>query len=194
MNRIMMIAVCAAAITTALVVAPQQAEAKRGSIGFGASLDLQLQGANVLVPITVSDLITIEPEIGFFQRSQDDGNDTTTSDLNLRAGVGVLFKNSITKKTNVYGGVRLGLQFNSNAVDNDGNEVETTSTDFIVGGVAGGEYFIDNAFSIGGEWGIFLVSAGEPTVTVDGDEQDQAGASDTTIATRTQVFFRWYFM
>jgi hypothetical protein len=198
MNRVMMIAVCIAAIGAVTMGAPDTAEAKRGTVGFGAGLDLKLGGiglGNIVVPIVVSDLITIEPEFGFLSTSESNGEaDTEASSLNLRFGLGALFKNSITKKTNIYGGLRFLVQINNTSATANDIDSESSQTNFAIGGVTGGEYFIDNAFSLGAEWGIFATIVGEPELTVDGDTADSQDISNTVISTSTQIFFSWYFM
>ena len=193
-----MVAVVCMAMAAVLVGSPDEAHADRGTVGLGVGMDLRLGApatlGNISVPIHVSELIAVEPEIGFFQRTNE-LNDNKDSQLNLRFGLGLLFKQEITKNTNIYGGARFGIILDTLTQDDGNTETETSRTDFFIGGVAGGENFFGNAFSIGAEAGIYFISGGEPTVTVDGDEADKAdNFANTLISTSTLIIFRWYFM
>ncbi len=128
----------------------QEAHAERGTIGFGTSVDLRFGNTvglgNILVPIHLNEKFVIEPEFGVLHTSETDNNsfdqegeaiENTESTLSLRLGSGFLYKSAINKNVNIYGGLRLGINYMSS---NDENEVRTsksTRTDLWVGGVTG---------------------------------------------------------
>ncbi len=197
MNKFTLAAVCCVAALAVVAGNAGEAHAKRGTVGFGVGTDLRLgvptSLGNIVVPIHISDSLAIEPEFGFVRNATEQG-DNSTSDLNLRLGTGIFFKNAITKKTNIYGGGRLGIIFNSGNVTIGDNEVDTSQTSFFVGGVSGAEFFINDAFSLGGEWGIYFTSIGEEEVDGEDGGDDEEAASQSIISTTTMIYFRYYFM
>lgn len=201
MNARVACALLALGSAAALTLSSSDAHAeKRGTLGLGVSTDasalllapLPVSMGNVHVPIQITDSFRIEPEFGLLSTSSDDGDDNTESNLNLRLGVGLLFTHAMTKDTNVYGGARLGVIFNTREEDNGNNTVTTSRTGFVGGGVSGGEYFFSPAFSVGGEFQLNVISLGDETIEADGVE-DSTEESDLIISTNTLVMVRWYF-
>jgi hypothetical protein len=153
------------------------------------------------VPIHLNESFMLEPELGLTYTSSEEGEGDakeTSSEMNLRFGVGALYKSAITKKTNLYGGARLGMIRTSRDYDFGDYSSERSQNTFFAGGVTGAEYFINDAFSIGGEWGVYFITEGEPDRTVtNGDNtttnDDDSESSNLAISTATTVNIRWYF-
>lgn len=107
-----------------------------GSVGLSASL--QSNQTNLKVPIWASENIVIAPVVGIAH--QDDNFTTFNVGLNPR------FYQSLGSDFATYIGAQGILQHTS--IDNvDGND----SSDFLIGASGGGEYFLDEHFSLGVE-------------------------------------------
>lgn len=111
-----------------------QNRAGAGSVGLSASV--QSSQTNLQLPIWVNENITIAPVFGF--------NHQTDSFTSINVGVAPRFYQSLGSDFASYIGARGMLQHTS-------PEVGEEDTDLLLGGTGGGEYFLDEHFSMGVE-------------------------------------------
>ena len=183
-------------------------EAKQPQIGFGVSVvDVKdliriLSGdgdisPSIFLPINVSSKLRIEPEIGFFMVTSDDETKTQNeknedySDQ-FHVGIGIFPLKHLGSYT-LYYGARLGYIHLSSYNEYDyGYKVrsESSSSGFYIAPGAGGEYFFNNHFSIGGEVQFRFTS-------LSGEEKNDMNVttdlSSSSISTRAIVLIRCYF-
>lgn len=106
-----------------------------GSVGLSASI--QHSQTNLQIPIWLTDNVTIAPVFGL---SHQEDNFTY-----LNVGIAPRFYQDLGNNFGSYIGARGILQHTSNdVIDNDG-------TDIRLGATGGGEYFLDDHFSLGVE-------------------------------------------
>lgn len=113
-----------------------QSRPDEGTVGLSASV--QSSQTNIKIPIWASEDIVIAPIVGI---SHEDDDFTA---LNL--GINPRFYQSLGNDFATYIGVQGILQhtsFDNNDVDDD--------SDFLIGATGGGEYFLDEHFSLGVE-------------------------------------------
>lgn len=144
----------------------------------------------VYVPIELSGSMILEPGIGFIrfhEETDSDFGDMEGTFTVLRLGAGLLFVHARPERGRIYVGPRLGITRFSSEVEIDGEEADDDSrTDLFLAGVAGGEFFLMPAFSLGGEVGLSYTRAGD-------DEDDAADSSASVINMITEFRIRWYF-
>ncbi len=131
----------------------------QGTWGIRASLQGDQQ--DIMVPYRASERVTISPVFGF--RAVED------SHTSIRFGAHAQFFRSTGSDFGTYIGRQLLIHiFSPDQADSD--------TDILLGGVAGGEYFISRSFSLGveGQLNLFLNGA-------------------TTFGTRAAVTASYYF-
>lgn len=154
------------------------------SSGFGVGgvdiVESALSPTSIYVPITFS-TFRIEPEIGIFRTSSEDGS-VETSSTAFQIGTGVFILNPVGR-TNIYYGGRLGITRLSSSFESPAGESESSRTNVFLGPAAGGEFLFSDNFSLGGEGQLLFTSIGE-------DDDDDESAS--LLRTRAVFFVRWY--
>ena len=173
-----------------------------GLTNGGGDFSLLMPPSKLMIPLTFGSM-KVEPEIGWMRYS------TTTKATQyvteqkaslsaLRIGCGFLSVKSV-KKVDVYFGARVGIILSSSSATTPdpsnalrGIEQSTSKTDFYVGPCFGGEYYISDNFSFGGEAQLIYSSIGEATTKIAGKEQPKNGVSASLIDTRYLFIFRWY--
>jgi len=108
---------------------------------FGISALVQDSQFDILFPIPTSELIVVAPAVGFLYASE------AGSDISFGL-VGRFYLNN--KVVRPFLGARAGLILFSPASEDGQTEPEST-TDYLVGFLAGGEYFLNESFSFGVE-------------------------------------------
>lgn len=157
------------------------AKEKKCRVGIGVSLGKEYMwfgSSNVFptfyVPIDISSKFRLEPEIGFNLYSESFGIwDEPSSIIYLGCGI---FAMSQKEKVNIYYGARTGLIFTS-------YNWNGSRTDFYVGPVTGGEYFLTKNFSLGGEIQVSYIFIS----LIRGEDRA------SQLKTKTLIFVRWYF-
>lgn len=116
-----------------------------GSVGLSASI--QSGQTNLQIPIWLTDNVTIAPVFGL--------NHLEDASTSLNVGVAPRFYQDLGNDFGSYIGARGIIRHTSNDV-NDNDE-----TDILLGATGGGEYFLDNHFSLGVEGQLnFLINDG----------------------------------
>ena len=108
---------------------------------FGISALVQDSQFDILFPIPTSELVVVAPAIGFLYASE--------AGIDISFGMVARFylNNNIVRP---FLGARAGLiYFNPASPDGDGQSEPESTTDYLVGFLAGGEYFINDSFSFG---------------------------------------------
>ncbi len=165
---------------------PATAQTRFGlGVGIGtgtAGADFDGLGAiAVYVPIHASS-IRIEPEVGLLRVSSSD-DDFEQSTTILQLGSGFFANLSDDDDTAIYIGGRLGIQrFSASASFGDEEEEESVSN-FFIGPAVGGEHFLGDNFSLGGEARLIYLSF---------DEEANSGLFDSALYTNAVFFVRWY--
>lgn len=194
------IVVLAALAATVGLAAPATAQ-QEGRVGLGVGIAplsvisnddlLTAGGPRVHVPILVGDAMTVEPYVGYFRLHQSSGDVVFSQDRTwtaLQVGVGLFVRREAGNRGRAYFGprlgiVRLGTTFESDAVEDDVNR-----TDLVFGVVAGGEFFLTERFSLGGEAGLAYQRRGEEK----GSGATDAEESGSIFRTTTELRVRWY--
>ena len=118
------------------------AQEKENSNSFGISALVQDSQFDILFPIYTSKLVVVAPAIGFLYASG------AGSDISFGL-VGRFYLNN--KVVRSFLGGRAGAIFFSPASSDNGGADPESTTDFLVGFLAGGEYFLNESFSFGVE-------------------------------------------
>jgi len=191
------------------------------AVGLGVALDaaatpvqtafgIAPQGrmGNILVPVRVSRRIRVQPSVGFLRQKQE--RTTGLARLEERVtvwsvGVALHYLFPIHESAQVYLGPSLGLNRFSQmeSFDNVGLTQRLTAkrTDTVLGGVAGGEYYLASRFSIGGEVQLYYLMAGDTEMTLEQTPPPPSpplpvpvSADDgSLIHTNAQLVVRWFF-
>lgn len=144
-----------------------------------------LSPTSIYVPITFAGF-RLEPEIGYFRLSADNGEAESTTSL-FQLGTGVFAIQSAGDNLLYFGG-RVGITRQSTSFDFSGDfpggNEESSVTNFFVGPAVGAEHFFGDRFSLGGEAQVIYTSLG------DDDEGDDSSAS--LLRTRGIFFVRWH--
>ena len=156
----------------------------------------------MLERLAVAPNFRIEPEIGFFRSSSeieqngDNGSYDSKSTLkSFHVGVGI-FPMVSQEKSKLYYGARLGIIRNSSSRESsysyegysDSDEDSNKASGFYVAPTIGGEYFLSNHFSLGGE-----AQLRYSTFSEEGDDNNNAELSASSTATKALIFIRFYF-
>ena len=164
-------------ILTMLFAATSVQAQNRGQFGLGVGLSSSFIGElssqftpTVYVPIMAGDQVMIEPGLGLIRVSDDNSTETL-----LALQVGILFMIHSGQDDRIYLGPRIGLLRQSVSIDDP--DVEDSEANFSLAGVAGGEFFLRELFSLGGEVGLryFDVDNG------------------SLLSTTAEFRIRWYF-
>ena len=123
------------------------------SLYYGSSMIMPSN--KMIITVNATEHFRIEPEIGFSSRNNKAENLKSSA---FSFGLGLIGMKQ-KGKTNIYGGLRI-----ENASGKNENDDYTTSgasikseekiNRFIIGAVIGGEYFLGQHFSFGGEVGV----------------------------------------
>jgi hypothetical protein len=109
---------------------------------FGISALVQDGQYDIMIPILLSKSAVIAPAIGI----------VGVSDAGTDIGLGVVTRFYLNdSKVKPFLGGRAGVMIFSPSESEDSNEDSESTTDFILGFLAGGEYFLDEGFSFGVE-------------------------------------------
>jgi len=109
---------------------------------FGISALVQDGQYDIMIPILLSTSAVIAPAIGI----------VGVSDAGTDIGLGVVTRFYLNdSKVKPFLGGRAGVMIFSPSESEDSNEDSESTTDFILGFLAGGEYFLDEGFSFGVE-------------------------------------------
>jgi len=153
---------------------------------------------NILMPIRGA-TATFEAELGFLhstvERQIQTGPTTFTkvksSVSNKRIGVGVLKHLARRENFEPYVAPRIGVIFASSEEPSGGSSTaKISATNFYVTGGAGGQYFLSEHFTLGGEVQLTYTNLGKPKVT---GSTGSSGASGNSITTLGVIAIRWYY-
>jgi hypothetical protein len=171
--------------------------------GGGMDLSLLLPPSKIMIPFTMGNL-KIEPEFGWMRYSTTNKYiagkyETSSKSSAYKFGVGVFSVKSV-KKTDVYFGGRVGIIMASSSEKGpDEADIDKTvensysSTHIFLGPCFGGEYYISDNFSFGGEAQLIYTKVGQQKVTLAGKEiKNDPEISTSMIDTRYMFIFRWY--
>jgi hypothetical protein len=147
---------------------------------------LPVSFSNFYIPMTISDMITIEPEFGYFRYGSSDSDSESSDDL-IRFGMG-LFYTPVFGRTALHFGIRIGIISYSSEYSEEGFSDERSKTDFFIGPAVGAEYFFSDQFSLGAEVQLNYIDIGN----WEGDEFSN-GSDNYFFSNRTHVFIRFYF-
>jgi hypothetical protein len=161
-----------------------------------------LPPSHINVPIIMGTL-KLEPEFGFFRQSNTTevtNLKTTESFTAFRIGSGVFLMKHLPKVDIYYGG-RIGIVRVSQTTENDyttgtDSKVTKSQTNLFFGPCLGGEYFISNHFTFGGEAQFLWTKFGEPKTEIDPAPRvapsNETKTSSSLMDTRYLFIFRWY--
>lgn len=167
-----------------------------------------LRMVNVNFPMQLSSSFRLEPYLGLYSTTKSESNIYFTEDVAQTAfqiGTGAFYTWNPTtdKKFTGYFGGRFGVVFQSSSLDHQatafaGNSHTAKSikeTDISIAAVLGGEYFLSQHFSLGGEIQFAFVNQGNPneTDTPATTNDTQEKLTVTTFMTNAQIFVRLYF-
>ena len=171
--------------------------------GSGMDLSLLLPPNKIMIPFTMGTM-KIEPEIGWMRYSNketDKEADTeySSTSSSYKFGVGIFSVKSV-KKTDIYFGGRLGIIMGSStekAPDFADPQKQVESSEswshIYLGPCFGGEYYISDNFSFGGEAQLIYTKLGQPKHKVAGKEvKSDTETSTSMIDTRYMFILRWY--
>ena len=185
----------------ALLAAPVLASAQPGSttrFGLGVRLEVApiftpnqngfsaATSPVISVPIDVSGVVRVEPEVGYVSFSQDQGGqDNTSRQTSLGLAVSALVPaNDVT----LTAGGRVRYVRSHSEVDFGGSDTfESTVSALAVGPVVGGEFPFSRRFAIGGEVGLEYRSF---SLDEDNDPNDEFDLS--SIGTTAAVTVRFF--
>lgn len=160
---------------------------------FG-DVETLLSPSSFFLPITLASF-RVEPEIGYFRTSTTESLDDDEAEASatiLQFGVGIFSLNR-AGGTVIYYGARVGITRQSASLNFSGeaapDDVEASSTNFFVGPAVGGDHFLGDHFSLGGEVQVLYTSIGQEDV----EEDDAPEVSSSFIRTRAVFLIRWHF-
>ncbi|MCK4447446.1 MAG: outer membrane beta-barrel protein [Candidatus Marinimicrobia bacterium] len=136
---------------------------------------------NVFLPINISPKLRVEPEIGYIQTSNERTNYESSSKI-FSIGLGI-FPMTLKCAINIYYGARIGFIHATSQETLNGESYEGSGNGFYVAPTIGGEYYLSNSLTFGGESQLRYVSY---------KEKDKESTS-TFMGTRTIFFIRVYF-
>jgi len=160
-----------------LGVSTTYSQKSSNSNSFGISALVQDSQFDILFPIPISGSAVIAPAVGFLYASE------AGTDISFGL-VGRFYLNNQVVKP--FLGGRAGIIIFSPASSDDGQVEPESTTDFLIGLLAGGEYFINESFSFGVEAQI--------NATVSDENSSRFGnPGGTNINTGAAVFATVYF-
>ncbi|HTY58186.1 MAG TPA: hypothetical protein VMF59_05185 [Bacteroidota bacterium] len=145
-----------------------QESAYAGRVGFSASI--QGSQGDILVPVWITDSFSLAPSLGLVW-AQDSG-----TDVRFAIVPRVYFRKD---RIAPFIGGRIGVLVSSPSVG-------SSTTDWVVGLAAGGEYFLDDHFSLGVE--------SQLNLSISDENSNRFGNPDgTTLNTAAAVYATFYF-
>jgi hypothetical protein len=212
-SRLLFALLIAWVFSSAVPPAFAQAGITRPRVGFGVSLSdvgelVVVGGSNtpasviaptILVPITITSRFRVEPEVGFYWNSavntdsfgtQTQTRTRTTGVLDI--GVGAFGLTSTERFTVYYGGRVAYLRMTQSDVSGSGPESYSypTAPGYLVAPAFGGEYFLADHLSLGGEVQVRYTSS-----TFQSNPSRTSGQSNIvakTTSTRGALVLRFY--
>jgi hypothetical protein len=187
-------ALIAAALATA---GPAGAQDVRVGLGIGIQPTLLTDDFGALfaprfyLPIQLGDRLIVEPSFGLFRVSQsatDGPFSYETSGQLLRLGVGLLVLGPAGQDGRVYFGPRAGMVRMASEYSSDGFSESQSRTDLVLAAVAGGEFFLLDRFSLGGEVGLEYVREGDES----GSGASSVDSDGSMLRTTSELRVRWY--
>jgi hypothetical protein len=171
--------------------------------GGGMDLSLLMPPSKIMIPFTMGNM-KIEPELGWMRYSTTTKYvaakmETSSKSSAYKFGVGIFSVKSV-KKTDIYFGGRVGvIMASSSSKEPDLADPEKTvessysSTHIYLGPCFGGEYYISDNFSFGGEAQLMYTKVGQGKETIAGKEtKNDPEISTSMIDTRYMFIMRWY--
>ncbi len=145
----------------------------------------------ILVPINLSSRFRVEPEVGYFQNSYTSTSGVvsqTTTDTSARFGAGAFLLTSAQRFTLSYG-VRAAYLRNSQSFAGASSSANSSTTvpGFLVAPAIGGEYFLSDRLSLGGEVQLRFTSLKATTAAT-----FPATSTATTTSTHGAFVLRFY--
>lgn len=137
----------------------------------------------------------IEPRIGLltysYERTSSESN-SETSASQIRLGVAAAYEN-VHGPMHYYYGLNIGFILESESSSNSYSTsgVDASKTDFFIGPLVGGEYMLNEDFSLGGEFQLNYIGLGEWEDSNDTNPSD-VERSTSYISTRAMIHLRWY--
>ena len=190
-------------IQSTILGAQDTAPPEKGRIGLGVALTnttvfiddfglLTLDVNSLTVPIRTAGGTMIEPEIGFV-RFSNSGGGFESSFSTLRLGTGVLFPLRARDAFHPYVGPRIAIvrSVQSTSSSFSGKTTET-NTGWQFGLALGGQYWLNDHVTIGGEGLLSRLGFGEPDI----DPAPPGGSSDSSnsfITLSGTAFLRLFF-
>jgi hypothetical protein len=143
-------------------------------------VDNNISPARLLLIVTPIPNFRLEPEFGILSIS--DEKDNKIKGLQFGLGIYPMYQKD---RTNIFGGLNINsLTFNSTVKSQfSPQSVETKVNRFAFGLKIGGEYFLGNQFSFGGEVGISSVKT----------KTNQESTELNTVLTESSLAVRFYF-
>ena len=194
-----------------LLVIQIQAQEKSMRFGLGVSIGTELQNNDnerttplsiptFYVPIILSPKFRIEPQIGFLiGTSSDDDKDQTNKMFSIGAGI---FMQSRKGKADLYYGLRVGVLLSSYKIEvappdsaqqqpmgpfapPPPQDESDSMTDIFIGPAIGGEYFVSDHLSVGGEIELQYIILGQ--------YEENEDVSQSLMKVKPLIFVRWYY-
>lgn len=172
-------------------------------MGGGMDLSLLLPPNKIMIPFTMGSM-KIEPELGWMRYSAKETNKEADTEMSstsssYKFGIGIFSVKSV-KKTDIYFGGRVGIIMASSKekgpdpLDPEETVEGTESrTHIYLGPCFGGEYYISDNFSFGGEAQLIYTKLGQPKYEYDGKEvKSDTETSVSMIDTRYMFILRFY--
>ena len=147
------------------------------SNSFGISALVQDSQFDILFPILLSESAVLAPAVGFLYASE------AGTDISFGLVGRFYLSNRVVKP---FLGGRAGVIIFSPASSDDGQAEPESTTDFLIGLLAGGEYFINESFSFG-------IEAQLNTTVSDKNSSRFGNPGGTNINTGAAVFATVYF-
>ena len=183
-----------------IIKAQQEEKTQLKLVGFGLHIeqfklnditDLSSAPVNkLIVTINPTQNFRIEPEFGF-KFGTNDKTKLKSSTINF--GVGA-FGQIQRGKLNIYGGLRFEYGLMSIEDNNYNGMTQTKETDklnrFMFGPALGGEYFLGDNFSIGGEISVLYVTINK---AIDPKPTGYEDSKSNYTSTNSGLFLRFYF-
>jgi outer membrane protein with beta-barrel domain len=186
MQRSVAVAVVLAVCTPSLAA---QTPPRRVGLGMAFSSGGSAGSYGIYVPIAVAPRFRMEPEFGVssWTTTYDLGTGPLESkDTQIFAGVGFLFLSDAGTDVKVYVGPRAGLAWISREDTNPSSgSQESHHTDWWIALAGGGEYYLAERFSLGGEVLIAYTHGGEP-------QGNGFPSTASYLGTSATAFLRWY--
>jgi hypothetical protein len=188
----------------------------RGRVGMGVSISdagelltvgsgntpISVIAPTISVPINITSRFRVEPEVGFYRNSSTVDSSPpilsrTTTSSSAKVGAGA-FGVASTGRFTLYYGARVDyLRFTQSSVSGSGPNTATYPTypGFLIAPAVGGEYFLSEHLSLGGEVQVrFTSSKANPSTATSPVISGAPIISSTTASTHGAFVLRFYFL